>query len=151
MGLSILAVVYFHTPYTETGSFLRNYLHDAGYWGVDVFLFLSGLGACHSLAARGGRGYLCRRARRILPGLYLFMIPWAFLMWFSWGMTRWDLLGTLTLLGWWFGFSRQLNWYFSAVWAFFLLAVHAAARFWYGPAFWPSPWGSESGVPWTIS
>ncbi len=127
MGLSILAIVLYHTPYEVTGSFLWNYLHGSAYWGVDVFLFLSGLGACHSLASRGGRGYLARRVRRLLPGLYLFMVPWGLLMWFSWGMTRWDLIGTLTLLGWWFGFTRQLNWYFSAVWAFFLLAVPVGA------------------------
>ena len=40
------------------------------------------------------------------------------------GVMNWkEFWGSVTLLGWWFGQYKQLNWYFSAVWAFFLLAV----------------------------
>jgi peptidoglycan/LPS O-acetylase OafA/YrhL len=34
-----------------------------------------------------------------------------------------QFVGSVTLIGWWLGQELQLNWYFSAVWMFFLLAV----------------------------
>ena len=122
MGLAILGIAFYHAPFI-----IHNYwielLHDALNCGVDLFLFLSGIGACHSIAGRGGRDYLRQRAKRLLPGLYLFLIPWSIYMFFRGYLSGAELLGSVTLLGWWLGLPGQLNWYFSAVWAFFLLAV----------------------------
>ena len=122
MGLAICGVVFFHTPMVLHDPWV-SLLHDMLNCGVDMFLFLSGLGACHSIARRGGRDYLRQRCQRILPGLYLFLIPWCAAMMALGYMTPWELLGNLTLVGWWLGQSAQFNWYFSAVWIFFLLAV----------------------------
>lgn len=122
MGLAILGVVIFHAPFSISGYKLR-LIHDNLCCGVDLFLFFSGLGACHSISAHGGRGYLQNRVRRILPGLYLFLIPWCLLMMLLGYMNWKEFFGSVTLLGWWLGIYVQLNWYFSAIWAFFLLAV----------------------------
>ena len=48
MGFAILWVMYFHIPLkfaTEVGWFI----HRIGFYGVDIFLFLSGLGVYYSL------------------------------------------------------------------------------------------------------
>lgn len=48
MGFAILWVMYFHIPIksvTEVGWFI----HRIGFYGVDIFLFLSGLGVYFSL------------------------------------------------------------------------------------------------------
>ncbi len=122
MGLAICGIAFFHAPFVIHNPWLKLF-HDMLNCGVDLFLFLSGLGAYHSIRSRGGRGYLCQRAIRLFPGLYLFLIPWGLIMFLAGFMTGRDFIGSVTLLGWWFGQTNQLNWYFSAVWAFFLLAV----------------------------
>lgn len=75
MGLAILGIVFYHTPFILHNQWVimvKSFFN----WGVDLFLFLSGLGACHSLRRQGGVSYLKRRAGRLLPGLYLFLLPW---------------------------------------------------------------------------
>lgn len=121
MGLAIIGIAFYHAPFIIHNPWLEMG-HSVLNWGVDLFLFLSGLGACHSIQ-NGGGAYLKRRAHRLLPGLYLFLIPWCGAMIALGSMTFRQLLGSVTLLGWWLGESVQLNWYFSAVWLFFLLAV----------------------------
>lgn len=122
MGLAILGIVIYHAPLVIGNPWLE-LCHSALNCGVDLFLFFSGLGACHSIAARGGRGYFRQRVKRILPGLYPVLIPWSFLMVFLGLMTWKEFFGSVTLIGWWVGIYNQLNWYFSAVWLFFLLAI----------------------------
>lgn len=122
MGLAILGVIIFHASFSISSYKLR-LIHDNLCCGVDLFLFFSGIGACHSIAAHGGKGYLKNRLRRILPGLMPILILWSAWMVFTGVMSWKEFLGSVTLLGWWFGQYKQLNWYFSAVWAFFLLAV----------------------------
>lgn len=67
MGFAILWVMYFHIPLkfaTEIGWFT----HRIGFYGVDIFLFLSGLGVYFSLMKRPNvlRFYKARLVR-ILP------------------------------------------------------------------------------------
>ena len=51
------------------------------------------------------------------------LILWSVWMVFT-GVMNWkEFWGSVTLLGWWLGQYKQLNWYFSAVWAFFLMAA----------------------------
>lgn len=121
MGLAICGIAFFHVPFVIHNRWLQVF-HDSLNCGVDLFLFLSGLGACHSIQRRGAGGYLRQRAHRLLPGLYAFMLPWCAVMAALGAMSGREVLGTVTLLGWWLGQYNQLNWYFSAVWLFFLLA-----------------------------
>lgn len=128
MGLAVCGVAFFHTPFVIHDPWV-GMLHNTLNSGVELFLFFSGIGACHSIQRRGGGGYLRQRAARLLPGLYLFLIPWCAVMAALGYMTGREVLGSVTLLGWWLGQSNQLNWYFSAVWMFFLLAVPLYALF----------------------
>lgn len=128
MGLAICGIAFFHAPFIIHNVWVELF-HDMLNCGVDLFLFFSGLGACHSIARRGGRAYLHQRASRLLPGLGLFLVLWCAVMLRMGLMTGKELLGNFTLLGWWLGMNFQLNWYFSAVWAFFLLAIPLYALF----------------------
>lgn len=122
MGLAILGVVIFHAPFVISHYKLR-VIHDNLCCGVDLFLFFSGLGACHSIRSHGGKGYLKNRMKRLLPGLIPILLLWSLLMHYL-GYLSWkEFFGSITLLGWWLGQYQQLNWYFSAVWAFFLAAI----------------------------
>ncbi|MDD6024402.1 MAG: acyltransferase family protein [Oscillospiraceae bacterium] len=122
MGLAILGITFYHAPFVIHNSWIRLF-HDVLYCGVDLFLFYSGIGACHSIEKSGGRAYLGKRAKRLLPGLIPVLWGWSLLMLGKGVFTGKQFLGSVTLLGWWFGSQMQLNWYFSAVWLFFVLAI----------------------------
>ena len=87
MGLAILGVVIFHAPFVISHYKLR-VIHDNLCCGVDLFLFFSGLGACHSIRSHGGKGYLKKRLSRILPGLIPVLVLWSLLMHFL-GYLNW--------------------------------------------------------------
>ena len=65
-GLAILWIVFFHTRLYLPGGF--DLLRALGYGGVDIFLFIMGMGLHRSLSRQPElRGYLGRRFARILP------------------------------------------------------------------------------------
>ena len=65
MGLSMLSIMLFHQYFTSAIPF--NAFHNFGYWGVDVFLFLSGMGLVRSLENNTLPVYYVRRFKRIIP------------------------------------------------------------------------------------
>lgn len=69
MGLSMLSIMLFHQYFTSTIPF--NFFHNFGYWGVDVFLFLSGMGLVNSLNYNSLKTYYSRRFNRIIPSCFL--------------------------------------------------------------------------------
>ena len=69
MGLSMLSIMLFHQYFTSTIPF--NAFHNFGYWGVDVFLFLSGMGLVRSLEKNPLLAYYIRRFKRIIPSCIL--------------------------------------------------------------------------------
>lgn len=124
MGLAILGIIFFHAPFIIHNSFIRN-LHHNLYCGVETFLLISGIGACHSIAAHGSTGYLKQRIKRLVPILLPVLVIWGLIM-FALGFADIrEFFGIVTLLGFWWGQTLQLNWYFSCIWLFFLLAVVA--------------------------
>lgn len=82
MGLAILWVMYFHMPLVplEFGTQLGWFIHRIGFYGVDIFLFLSGIGVYFSLTKRpNALGFYKARLSRILPS-YLFVACLAYLL-----------------------------------------------------------------------
>lgn len=69
MGISMLSIILFHQYFTSTIPF--NFFHYFGYWGVDVFLFLSGIGLVRSLENNTLPKYYIRRFKRIIPSCIL--------------------------------------------------------------------------------
>lgn len=65
MGLSMISIMLFHQYFTSSIPF--NIFHNFGYWGVDVFLFLSGMGLVQSLENNTIPVYYVRRFKRIIP------------------------------------------------------------------------------------
>lgn len=122
LGAAMVYIAIFHMPLDISHVWL-NIFQDLGYVGVDIFLFVSGMGAVHSIGRRGRKDYLRQRALRMLPGLLPVLLVWGLVMLWLGGLSVRQFFGNLTLLGWWMGQGPMLNWYFSAVWGFFLLAV----------------------------
>lgn len=65
MGIAMLSVMLFHQYFTSVFPF--NVFHNFGNWGVDVFLFLSGMGLVRSLERNSLPIYYKRRFKRIIP------------------------------------------------------------------------------------
>lgn len=69
MGLAMVSVMLFHQYFTSVVPF--NAFHNFGNWGVDVFLFLSGMGLVRSLETNSLPVYYTRRFIRIIPSCIL--------------------------------------------------------------------------------
>ncbi len=65
MGVSMFCIILFHQYFTSVFPF--NIFHNFGYWGVDVFLFLSGMGLVNSLRKNTINKFYANRLRRLLP------------------------------------------------------------------------------------
>lgn len=74
MGLSMLAIMLFHQWFFKSNPFPFNVFHNFGHWGVDIFLFLSGMGLTRSLQRNSISTYYKRRFFRIVPSCLVFGI-----------------------------------------------------------------------------
>lgn len=69
MGISMLSIMLFHQYFTSAIPF--NYFHNFGYWGVDIFMYLSGMGLVTSLERNSNVVYYKRRFKRLFPSCIL--------------------------------------------------------------------------------
>ena len=76
MGLGILLVVFYHSPFTAEGLKVLGFVKKFGYGGVDLLILSSGLGCYYSLAKRSHSEFYLRRLMRVGPIYWLFLIPW---------------------------------------------------------------------------
>lgn len=131
MGTAILGIVLFHTraksicPEGALAAFLND-LVGMGYGGSDVFFFLSGFGIARSLRRDRDYGrYLGRRARKLFPAYYPFILAYIGAVAWIRGITGKEILGNLTFVGFWLRWDNQFNWYLPTAVAFYLLAPAA--------------------------
>lgn len=124
-GLAILWVVLFHTKIQLPGAW--DLLRTLGYGGVDIFLFLMGMGLYQSL--RKGeelRAYASRRLWRVLPAYLPLLIAWMAVMYPGYGLSPAQALrgvaGNLTMVGYWIQTPKVFNWYANAQFLFYLIA-----------------------------
>lgn len=98
-------------------------------WEVDIFFFLTGMGAYRSLLGKGDAlAFYKRRISRIypryLPVILLYFVP--ILVLYTGRDTLLlrlqELLGNVLMLGWLGGLDNQFNWYVQALMIFYLLS-----------------------------
>ena len=122
MGIAILWVAWFHTD-LPVGIPGLSFLRETGYGGVDLFFLMSGIGAYYSLTKNPDTvSYIKNRAKRILPSYYPFIILWIIMMKLTAEIYGIEIIGNLTMMGWWCESRCQFNWYTNAIWLFYLLA-----------------------------
>ena len=125
MGLAIAWIVYYHSGLNSSFIPFRA-LKMAGYGGVDIFIFASGLGCWYSLHRSAALlPFLKRRALRLLPIYYAALPFWLLAM----ALTKTalsfpDVLGNLLCVQWLTGRPRSVNWYVSAIWLYYLAAPY---------------------------
>lgn len=122
MGIAILWVMWFHTDITSSIPFIT-FFREIGYGGVDLFILLSGIGAFFSLQKNSSSAsFMKRRALRIMPSYYPFIILWLIMIKITGELYGTEIIGNLTMAGWWCNLRNQFNWYTNAIWFFYLLA-----------------------------
>lgn len=86
MGIAMIWILVFHliNPICTNeaiSSTLRQSLSritGSGYLGVDIFLFLSSYGLCHSFVNNTYKNYLLRRLKRLFPVFILFIVAYIY-------------------------------------------------------------------------
>lgn len=117
MGLSMLSVMLFHQYFTDALPF--NFFHNFGYWGVEMFLFLSGMGLVNSLQKNTTKVFYQHRFNRIAPACVLCGSAKYFFF-----QTTWPLLLPLKdglKLGIWSVASLDL-WFIDSIIIFYILS-----------------------------
>lgn len=146
MGLAMLSIMLFHQQFVGQGSLFFALFHFCGHWGVDVFMFLSGMGCYFSYRKTQASAavFYKRRFMRIMPASLcagtLKIIILAFLFhsfssdsWLSlFGLDLWFIRSILILyllfpfFQW--AIQRFCVWWFLPVLVFFCLLFLA----WFG-------------------
>lgn len=70
MGFAMISIMLFHQPFFFRNPFV-DFFHLFGYWGVEVFLFVSGFGVVYSLKKNSIPIYYKNRLKRLLPSCLL--------------------------------------------------------------------------------
>lgn len=129
MGFCILDVLIGHSDMVfRSGpmSYLLSLL-----WVIDIFFFMTGLGAYHSLSKNPQLlPFYKRRFMRVypyyLPVIFIYCIPiFAYSIRFAPELllrNTQEFMGNVFLVGWFAGLDNQFNWYIQALMVFYLVA-----------------------------
>ena len=124
-GLAMLWIVWFHSGLKLPGVF--DDLRLLGYGGVDIFLFLMGMGLSYSLRKNADpRAYLARRMKKLLPAYLPIVLVWMAVQYPQAGYTPLQAVqgaaGNLFMVGYWLQQPGVYNWFANTVFTFVLLA-----------------------------
>lgn len=127
MGIAMLVVMMFHVGFSRHDTFWFC-VNRCGNVGVDMFLFLSGIGLWYAYqkAPSSGWGWLSsfyrRRFQRIYPAWLLLSSLYYIPLYIQGKFTLWQTIGNV-LIGWrlWSGFVDEF-WFIPMILAFYLVA-----------------------------
>lgn len=113
MGFAMMSIMLFHQPFFYGNPFV-DFFHLYGFWGVEVFLFVSGFGIVHSLKKNSLAIYYTNRLKRLLPSCLLVGIGKYVLV--QMGFVEFSNAHVVLLL------TNLYLWYIYAILAFYLIA-----------------------------
>ena len=122
MGIAILWVLLHHSGLNLPGAIFA--IKRSGYCGVDMFLFVSGLGCAVSLTKNSDPVAFClRRFRRLYPHYIPVLAVFLILHAAGVSVIGWirNILGNLTGFAFWANFDVKFNWYILAILTFYIL------------------------------
>ena len=80
LGVALIWIMFFHMPF-DFG--LLQYPIAAGYGGVDICFFASGIGCFYSLSSNSDvLSFMKRRTQRLLPTYLIFIVFWLVFQYF---------------------------------------------------------------------
>lgn len=126
MGFAILWVIFFHFGYKPPDPLAA--LQSSGYSGVDIFFFASGIGCYLSYSRdKNAAAFIKRRFIRIMPTYFVFIVIWCTYKVITDGMDFTTVLGNIFCVQDLTGKDDGFNWYFGAMWIFYLLTPYFVA------------------------
>lgn len=125
MGLATLWVMLYHSD-VQTGIGVINGIKQTGYGGVDIFIFVSGMGIYYSLKKNDLKKYALNRMWRIYP-TYIPLVIVYMLVFGPETLQINHILGNLTGLGFAFSLDNQPYWYVSLIIILYILAPYLYA------------------------
>ncbi len=126
MGFAILWVIFFHFGYKPPDPLAA--LQSSGYSGVDIFFFASGIGCYLSYSRdKNAAAFIKRRFIRIMPTYFVFIVIWCAYKVITDGMDFTTVLGNIFCVQDLTGKDGSFNWYFGAMWIFYLLTPYFVA------------------------
>lgn len=118
MGFAMMWIVFFHMTTRPDPGALVYFVHRIGYYGVDIFLLVSGLGLWFSLSKNGSAAqFYKRRLVRIFPAYFIALCVW-------YGFRKVSPAGFLlsvSTLGYWLR-TTHFDWFIPTLVLFYLLA-----------------------------
>ena len=122
MGLAIAWVVFFHSGIWPAGELMTDF-KMIGFGGVDIFIFASGIGCFWSLKKDDDYlGFIKRRAMRIIPTYWMFLVGWSIYKVIYSGMSWNAVLGNFLCVRSLTGLNDDFNWYMSGIWIMYFMA-----------------------------
>lgn len=126
MGFAILWIVFFHFGFKLPDPF--SVIQSSGYSGVDIFFFASGIGCYFSYSRdRNPAAFLKRRFVKIMPTYLVFIVIWCIYKVLTVHMDFTAVLGNIFCVQDLTGKPYGFNWYFGAMWIFYLLTPYLVA------------------------
>lgn len=121
MGISILLVMYYHTPVDVSHNPVLHILREYGYICVDIFVFLTGIGIYFSFLKEGSiLNFYKRKAFRILP-YYLPLVFALSLFYYTRGIIDLKLfICNIFMLSYWLQLPGMFDWYIPTLFGFYL-------------------------------
>lgn len=118
MGGAILMVLLYHCSLRPHMFF---WFANFSYWyfGVDIFMLLSGFGLCNSWEKNSLQTFYKNRLKRVLPLYYVQVILRHLID--AKSLTLWGFIGEMTTLSFWGIGDGYTNWYVDAIVLFYLL------------------------------
>lgn len=122
MGIAMLWIIWFHSSLVSPFVPLEQ-LRLAGYGGVDIFLFASGIGCFYSLSRDPDPfNFLKRRIARLFPAYICFISVWLLAMIVAGSVPVWAALGNILAVQNFTCLGYDFNWYISAIFLLYLLS-----------------------------
>lgn len=116
MGIGTILIVFFHAPIpVQIDNSLFHIIKQRCFFGVDIFIFLSGFGLYYSILKNNKKQFYIRRFKRIYPSFCITTLLFSFLFKDTLSIT----IIKLSTLGYWVGLPF-FAWYISAIIAFYL-------------------------------
>ena len=123
MGAAMIWIMFFHSPSFASGEGIK-FLHTIGFYGVDMFLLVSGLGLYFSMRKSKGIGdFYRKRAVRILPAYLIVTICWYAFCKTDLGIgdVILSILGVNYFRGTVYGRPPYFDWFLPTLFALYLL------------------------------
>ncbi len=124
MGAAMIWVMWFHSLFTGQQNGVMHFIHDIGFYGVDMFLMVSGMGLYFSMRkSKNILDFYKKRAVRILPAYLIVVLAWY--LFFKTDVSTGDkilsILGINYFRGTVYSVPERFDWFIPTLLLFYLL------------------------------